>query len=84
METESLEMKEKILAGVNDLPPMPDVVVKAHALLADSDSSPKELAELLETDQSIATKVLKMANSAFFGMIIVKSKDRSVGCLIGW
>jgi len=84
METDSVELKEKILAGVNELPPMPDVVVKAHALLADPDSSPNELAALLETDQSIATKVLKMANSSFFGMSGRVSSVKHAALVLGY
>jgi putative nucleotidyltransferase with HDIG domain len=68
MDTDNQEMMDKILARVDELPPMPEVVFKAQALLADPDSSAKELAALLETDQAIATQVLKMANSAFYGM----------------
>ncbi len=68
MDTDNQEMMQKILAKVDELPPMPEVVFKAQAFLADPDSSVKELAALLETDQAIATQVLKMANSAFYGM----------------
>ena len=68
MDTDNQEMMQKILAKVDELPPMPEVVFKAQAFLANPDSSVKELAALLETDQAIATQVLKMANSAFYGM----------------
>lgn len=75
---------EKILAGVEELPPMPEVVFKAQALLADSESSAKELAALLETDQSIATKVLKMANSAFYGMSGRVSSIQHASLVLGY
>ena len=68
METSTLDIKKEILAGIEDIPPMPKVVTQAQALLANPDTSAKELAGLLETDQSIAAKILKMANSAFFGL----------------
>ena len=68
MDTDNPEMMQKILAKVDELPPMPEVVFKAQTFLANPDSSVKELAALLETDQAIATQVLKMANSAFYGM----------------
>jgi len=84
METDRVELKEKILAGVNELPPMPDVVVKANAMLADADSSSSELAGLLETDQSIAAKVLKMANSAFFGMSGRVSSIKQAALVLGY
>jgi hypothetical protein len=56
------------LAGIDEIPPMPEVVFKAQELLADPESSAQKLAAILETDQAIATKVLKMANSVFYGM----------------
>jgi putative nucleotidyltransferase with HDIG domain len=68
MEPDNQDMMERILAGVDKIPPMPQVVFKAQKILADPDSSTNELASLLETDQAIAAKVLKMANSAFYGM----------------
>jgi len=68
MDTDHQEMKQKILAGIDEIPPMPQVVLQAQKLLANPDSSAKELASLLETDPSIAAKVLKMANSAFYGL----------------
>ena len=68
MAADSHEMMKQISAGIEEIPPMPQVVMKAQELLSDSDSSAKELAALLETDPSIAAKVLKMANSAFYGL----------------
>jgi len=68
MDPDHQEMMDKILAGVDELPPMPEVVIKAQELLANTDSNAKELAALLETDQSIATRVLQISNSAFYGM----------------
>jgi putative nucleotidyltransferase with HDIG domain len=68
MVADNHEMMKQISAGIEEIPPMPQVVMKAQQLLADPDSSAKELAALLETDPSIAAKVLKMANSAFYGL----------------
>jgi putative nucleotidyltransferase with HDIG domain len=47
---------------------MPQVVLKTQELIADSMADAKKIAETIETDQSIATKVLKVANSAYYGM----------------
>ena len=68
MEIDNQLLMQQISAGINEIPPMPQVVMKAQELLANPDSSAKELAELLETDAAIAAKVLKMANSAFYGL----------------
>jgi len=58
-------LKDKILESIDELPPMPQVVAKTQALLADSTSDAKKIAEVIETDQGIASKVLKIANSAY-------------------
>ncbi len=61
-------LKKKILRSVKDLPPMPQTVIKAREIMADPHSDFKSLAKLFETDQAIATKVLKLANSPYYGM----------------
>lgn len=61
-------LKKEILQNVNDLPPMPQTVHKAREIMADQNSDFKELADLFETDQAIATKILKLANSPYYGM----------------
>jgi len=68
MEIDNQEMLQQISTGIDEIPPMPQVVMKAQELLANPDSSAKDLAELLETDAAIAAKVLKMANSVFYGL----------------
>jgi len=67
-ETNNKDLRDKILKSVKELPPMPQVVIKAQELIANSDADAKKIAEIIETDQSIATKVLKVANSSYFGM----------------
>jgi putative nucleotidyltransferase with HDIG domain len=47
---------------------MPQVVIKTQELIADSNADAKKIAEIIETDQGIATKVLKVANSSYYGM----------------
>ena len=61
-------LKEKILKNVKDLPPMPQVAQKARQIVADPKSSFVELAEVINKDQGIATQILKLANSPFYGI----------------
>lgn len=60
-------LKNKILRNVHDLPPMPQTVFKAREIMANPKSDFKELANLFETDQAIAAKILKLANSPYYG-----------------
>jgi HD-like signal output (HDOD) protein len=61
-------LKNKIMRAVGDLPPMPQVVHRAREVMANPDSSFKDLAIVIVTDQAIASKILKMANSAYYGL----------------
>ncbi|MBW1914842.1 MAG: HDOD domain-containing protein [Deltaproteobacteria bacterium] len=61
------ELKEAILKSVGDLPPMPQVAQKARQVISNPDSNFKDLAKVIETDQAIAAKVLRMSNSAYYG-----------------
>jgi HD-like signal output (HDOD) protein len=61
-------LKKKILRNIKDLPPMPQTVMKAREIIADPKSDFKSLASLFETDQAIAAKILKLANSPYYGL----------------
>lgn len=65
---DSDDLKKKILQKIDDLPPMPKVLFKAREVMADPKSSFKDVAKVIETDQAIAAKVLKVANSAYYGL----------------
>ncbi|MGC9324870.1 MAG: HDOD domain-containing protein [Desulfomonilia bacterium] len=62
------DLKDRIFNSLHDLPPMPQVAQKARTVISDPDSSFADLARVIETDQGIATRILKMANSAYYGM----------------
>jgi len=67
-ETDEKGLKDKIIKSVKELPPMPQVIIKTQEVISDSNADAKKIAEVIETDQSVATKVLKVANSVYFGM----------------
>jgi HD-like signal output (HDOD) protein len=50
------------------LPTLPIVAQNIIAVSRDPDTSAKELAAFIEKDQAIANKVLRMANSSYYGM----------------
>ena len=78
------DFRKRVLRTLNDLPPMPQVVFRAREIIGDPDSEMKELAELLESDQAIATKVLKLANSAYYGLKGKVSSIRHASSLLGY
>ncbi len=63
-----IALKKKILASIDELPPMPQVVEKAKKVMAQKTSGIKELTRVIETDQAIASRMIKLANSAFYGL----------------
>ena len=60
-------LKQRILRHMKDLPPIPQTIFKAREIMTNPDSDFKELANLFETDQAIAAKILKLANSPYYG-----------------
>ena len=67
-ESTQQNLEKKILRDVKDLPPMPKVILKAQQMMEDPELDIKGIASLIETDQAIAVKVLRLANSAFYGL----------------
>ncbi len=78
------QLKARILKRVTDLPPMPQTVFKAREILRDPHSSSQELARILQTDQGIATRILKMANSAYYGMMGKVASLQHASVLLGY
>ena len=61
-------LKLKLLGTMQNLPAMPQVITKAQRIMADPNSSLKDLANIAKTDQAIVAKALRMANSAYYGL----------------
>jgi putative nucleotidyltransferase with HDIG domain len=68
MSGNGLGLKQKILNSIKELPAMPPVVLEIQNLLSANDITTKKISDIIETDQSITAKVLKIANSAYYGM----------------
>ncbi len=77
-------MRKKILKSMKDLPPMPEVVMKAQEIMADPNSGFKELGKIIETDQAIAARVLKLANSAYYGLRGMVSSIHQASIVLGY
>jgi predicted Zn finger-like uncharacterized protein len=79
-----IKLKYGILRTLDDLPAMPHVVQKAQGIMARPDSNIKELARVIELEQAIATRVLKLANSAYYGMSGKVSSIQHASVLLGF
>jgi HD-like signal output (HDOD) protein len=62
------DLRNKIFKDLASLPPFSEVISKALELMAKPESGLDGIADILETDQSIVTDILRIANSAFYGM----------------
>ena len=82
-ELDGKDLKRKILASIKDLPPMPKIIYKAREVMANPKSGFKEIAEVIETDQAIAAKVLQVANSAYYGLSGMVSSIHQASVVLG-
>jgi HD-like signal output (HDOD) protein len=62
---------------------MPQIVIKAREVMADPNSGIKDLVKLFEKDQSIVTKVLRLGNSAYYGVSGKIATVRHAAVLLG-
>ncbi len=61
-------MEQEIQKEASRLPPLPEAVQRVLALTASSKASAQEVAQAVATDQVLAGKVLRLANSAYYGL----------------
>lgn len=78
------ELKARLSKEVLTLPPMPQVVTKAQEVIRDPKSGIKELGAVLEKDQALVGKILKLANSAYYGVSGKVSSVEHASVLLGY
>lgn len=61
-------MIDTLLRSIDTLPAFPATVQKVTQLLRDDDYSADEVANVIQYDQAITANILKMSNSAYFGV----------------
>lgn len=59
---------EAILSQIDNLPELPQVATKVLQLLNDAGSSSHDLARIIASDQALTAKILRLANSAYYGV----------------
>lgn len=64
-------------------PPLPQVVLQILDRIALPETTPADLAPLIEKDPALASQVLKLVNSAYFGLPRRVSKIREATTLLG-
>ena len=77
-------LQKRILRKLKELPPMPQVMFKAREVMNDPKSNFKALSDILETDQAMATRVLRLSNSAYYGLAGKVSSVQHASVLLGY
>ena len=60
---------QELIRNLGDLPPLPQVAARVLRISADSDASARDLQKVISTDQALSAQILKISNSAMFGMV---------------
>jgi putative nucleotidyltransferase with HDIG domain len=60
---------QRIIKKIDEVPTLPMVSTQIMAMLNNEDIQVKRLAALIERDQALAVKIIKIANSAFYGTL---------------
>lgn len=68
--------RDTVLKGVRNLPSLPTVVIELLQSMDDDEVDSRQIATKLVHDQALAAKVLRMANSSFYGL---QGKVESIG-----
>jgi putative nucleotidyltransferase with HDIG domain len=63
-----MKISKRILKSIQTLPPFPATIQKVMALAGDPDSSLTELVAVVRFDQAITANILRICNSAYFGL----------------
>ena len=64
--------KQLTLKGIinrikGDLPPLPTTITEIMKVTSDPYATAKDIGQVIEKDQAMAAKVLRLANSAYYG-----------------
>jgi len=73
-----------VLDRVEDLPTLPTIYAQVSQIMEDPKTSVADVARVIEKDQAITTKILRVVNSSFFGFSRQISTIRQAVVLLGY
>lgn len=74
---------DSVIATIENLPPLPDISSSVMTALNDNDVSIIEVTELIEKDISLATQILRVANSPAYGAVSTISTIQHAIMMLG-
>lgn len=73
------QVVDKAMASIGDIATLPEVTIKIIELVEDPKSTARDLHDVIKNDPALSVKVLKVVNSAFYGLPgQVASVDRAI------
>jgi len=76
--------KREIISRMNSFPSMSGIAAKVLKLLDDPDASADQVEQLLKQDPSLTANLLKLTNSAYFGIPSKVGSVRHAIAMLGW
>ncbi len=80
----SQEQKSRIISKIESFPSISGVAAKVLKLLDDPDSSADEVQKTLRLDPGLTANILKLTNSAYFGLPSKVGSVKQAVLLLGW
>ena len=80
----SQEQKFKIISKIQTLPGISGVATQILAILDDPDSTAEEVQKILRLDPGLTANILKLTNSAYFGLPNKVGSIRQAVVMLGW
>lgn len=87
MSSADMAVAPSILDLINrtcELPTLPDVLVKLQSVMDDPESSADDVAQVIALDPAIATNVLRIVNSAYYGLQVRVSSVNLAVSIMGF
>ncbi len=78
------ETIEKVMARAETLPTIPAASSKILALLEDPDTGPEQIEAVIRYEPGLTANILKLTNSAYFGLPAKIGSIRQAVVLLGW
>jgi putative nucleotidyltransferase with HDIG domain len=78
------EKIKRIMAQVKSFPGMPATAAKLLKMLKDAESTAAQIEEVLRYDAGLTANILKLTNSAYFGIPSKVSSVRQAIMMLGW
>jgi putative nucleotidyltransferase with HDIG domain len=84
IDTSTNDRYHRVIEQIDNLPSLPSIVTKLIKVVNSPDSSAEDAASLIEKDPALTTKMLRLANSAFYGIPRSISSVSSAVVILGF